>query len=212
MDTATATATAIPEEKPLVYSQVRASIQDGDIILFQGARKLSRAIRRVAHSAYSHVGLVLTWYGRRVLLSAEMPKVQALPLGLAVVGYRGRVDWYRLTPAARAALDIDRLALEALSNLGVEYGATTLLSLAAHYSLGLPPKDDAEEAGEATPHTMVCSEYVSRCFRKAGLDLSSRSDVETDPGEIARSPHIEFVGTLQRELESVEQARSEKAL
>lgn len=202
----------IPEAKPLLYSQVRDSIADGDVILFRGERKLSRVISRVAHSPYSHVGLVLTWYGRRILLSAEMPKVQALPLGLAVVGYRGRLDWYRLTPAARARLAIDRLALEALANLGVEYGATSLLSLAAHYSLGLPSKEDEDADREGTLHSVVCSQYVSRCFRRAGLDLSGKPDLESDPGEIARSPYLEFVGTLKRELDSVDQVREQGAL
>jgi hypothetical protein len=169
-------------------------------------------IRSVAHSAYSHVGLVLTWYGRRILLSAEMPKIQALPLGVAVAAYRGRVDWYRLRPEARARLDRDRLALEALVNLGIEYGVTTLGKLAAQYTLGLSSESGEEAEQEAVARSLVCSQYVSRCFRLAGLDLSKKSDLDTDPGEIARSPFLEFVGTLQREVQGAEQARADRAL
>lgn len=206
------TPTEIPAEKPLLYSQVRDAIQDGDIILFRGERKLSRVIRHVARSAYSHVGLVLTWYSRRILLSAEMPKIQALPLGLAVAGYRGRVDWYRLQPEARARLDRERLALEALVNLGIEYGVTTLGKLAAQYTLGLHSDESEASEQDEVAHSLVCSQFVSRCFRVAGLDLSGKSDLETDPGEIARSPLLEFAGTLKREVESAEQARASKAL
>ena len=204
----------LPPESPLLYSQVRDRIEDGDIILFQGERQLSTIIHQFSHAAYSHAGLVLTWYGRRILLSAELPKTQALPLGLAVAGYPGRVDWYRLRPAARAALNIEKLALEALVNLGVEYGATTLVKLAGHFTLGLPTHHSGDAASDEAQamHSLICSQYVSRCFRAGGVDLSSKADVDTDPGELARSPHLEFVGTLKRETTSVDEARAKKAL
>lgn len=202
----------IPAESPLLYSQVRDSISDGDIILFQGQRQLSRLIRQVASSAYSHVGLVLTWYGRRILLSAEMPKIQALPLGLAVAGYPGRVDWYRLRPEARSRVDRERLALEALVNLGVEYGVGTLGKLAATYTLGVHGPDSVDSDHDEVAHSLICSQFVSRCFRTAGLDLSPKSDLETDPGEIARSPYLEFVGTLQREVSTAAEARAQRIL
>lgn len=204
----------LPEEQPLLYSQVRESIQDGDVILFRGERKLSRLIRAVADIPYSHVGLVLTWYGRRVLLSAEMPKIQALPLGLAVAGYRGRIDWYQLTPQARSTLNRDALAIEALVNLGIEYGALTLVDLGAHYSLGTPVHEEEQGISDdaVTPRSMVCSQYVARCFRKAGLDLSEKSDVETTPSVIAGAPYFRYTGTLRRTVDSVQQARAERAL
>lgn len=203
----------IPPEKPLLYSQVRDQIQDGDVILFQGERQLSTLIRQFSHAAYSHAGLVLTWYGRRILVSAELPKTQALPLGLSVVGYPGRVDWYRLRPASRAALNVERLALEALVNLGVEYGASTLFKLAGHFTLGLPTHKSGDAGSDESQamRSLICSQYVSRCLRAGGVDLSGQADIDTDPGEIARSPQLEFVGTLKREINNVEQARAEKA-
>lgn len=206
--------TVLPPEQPVLYSQVRDAIQEGDVILFRGDRKLSRLISYIADSPYSHVGLVLTWYGRRILLSAEMPKIQALPLGLAVAGYHGRVDWYQLVPEARARLNRERLALEALTNLGIEYGARTLLDMGAHYTLGTEIHEEKHgiDDAAATPHSMVCSQYVSRCFRLAGVDLSDKSDVETNPSVIAGAPQLRFAGTLRREVDSAERARVEKAL
>lgn len=201
--------TALPKEHPLAYPEVRNSIEDGDIILFCGDRELSKLIARISNAAYSHAGLVLTWYGRRILLSAEMPKVQALPLGLAVAGYRGRVDWYKLVPEARARLDLERLALEALVNLGIEYGTDKIFSLAAHYTLGMHVDEKDEEE---TPQSMICSQYVSRCFRKAGVDLSSLSDVETVPGELAASPLLGYMGTLKPADKDITKARLQKAL
>ncbi len=201
--------TELPQEHPLLYPEVRDSIEDGDLILFCGEREISKLIARFSHAAYSHVGLVLTWYGRRILLSAEMPKIQALPLGLAVAGYPGRVDLYKLVPEARARLDLDKLASEALVNLGIEYGTDKIFSLAAHYTIGV---DIDEKDEEETPESMICSQYVSRCFRKAGVDLSSLSDVETVPGEIAGSPLVRFVGTLKPVDKDLAKARVQKAM
>jgi hypothetical protein len=199
----------LPPQKPISYAQVRNEICDGDIVLFSGEREVSKMIARFSHGAYSHVGLVLTWYGRRMLLSAEMPKIQVLPLGVAVAGYPGRVDWYRLVPEARAKLDCERLAVEALVNLGIEYGTTQLASLAAHYVLGvrLEEKDD-----EPVPKSMVCSQYVSRCFRRSGVDLSPLSDIETVPGEIAGSALLTFMGTLQPDHKGRDEARLNRSL
>lgn len=192
----------LPEERPVLYSQVRDSIEDGDIILFRGNKHISQAIAQISNSAYSHAGLVLTWFGRRLLLSAEAPKIQAIPLSVAVAAYDGRVDWYKLEAEARARLNIQKLAMEALANLGVEYGTTKLFDLAAHFVFGADVPDD-----EVRPRTMICSQYVSRCFRIGGSDLSPKSDLATVPGEIAASPLVAYIATLAKEAKDVEELR-----
>lgn len=198
----------LPDERPVPYSQVRDEIQDGDIILFRGNAELSRAISDISQSAYSHAGLVLSWYGRRMMLSAEMPKVQALPLSIVVAKYNGRIDWYKLVPEARAKLDMQRLAVEALVHLGIEYGTGKIFELASHFILGTDANDD----DDANPETMVCSQYISRCFRLAGMDLSPRSDLATVPGELAVSPMLRYQATLQKELDNVNDVRLHRAI
>lgn len=197
----------LPAERRVPYSQVRNRIEDGDVILFRGNAELSGVIRDIAQSAYSHVGIVLTWYGRRMLLSAEMPTVQAVPLGIVVAKYNGRIDWYKLTPEARAKLDIQRLALEALVNIGIEYGTEKLFELASHFIFGTEASDD-----NTRPRTVICSQYVSRCFRVAGLDLSPKSDLATVPGEIADCPYLGYQATLHKEVESVDEVRETRGI
>lgn len=197
----------LPAERRVPYSQVRDDIEDGDVILFRGNAELSHVIGDISHSAYSHAGLVLSWYGRLMLLSAEMPKVQAIPLSIVIAKYNGRIDWYKLVPEARAKLDLQRLAIEALVHLGIEYGTEKLFQLASHFILGTEADDD-----NANPSTMVCSQYVSRCFRLAGMDLSLKSDLATVPGEIAVSPLLCYQATLQKEVASVDQVRVERAI
>lgn len=197
----------LPNERLVPYSRVRSEISDGDVILFRGNAELSKVISDISQSAYSHTGLALTWYGRRMLLSAEMPKIQVLPLSIVVAKYNGRIDWYKLVPEARARLDIQKLALEALVNLGVEYGTDKLFELASHFILGTEADDD-----NANPRTMVCSQYVSRCFRLAGMDLSPKSDLATVPGEIAVSPLLRYQATLQKDIGTVEEVRNLRAI
>lgn len=197
----------LPNERLVPYSRVRSEISDGDVILFRGNAELSKVISDISQSAYSHAGLALTWYGRRMLLSAEMPKIQVLPLSIVVAKYNGRIDWYKLVPEARARLDIQKLALEALVNLGVEYGTDKLFELASHFILGTEADDD-----NANPRTMVCSQYVSRCFRLAGMDLSPKSDLATVPGEIAVSPLLRYQATLQKDIGTVEEVRNLRAI
>lgn len=197
----------LPTERSVPYSQVRDDIEDGDVILFRGNAELSHVISDISLSAYSHAGLVLNWYGRRMLLSAEIPNVRAIPLGLVISKYNGRIDWYKLVPEARAKLDMQKLALEALVYLGVEYGTEKLFQLASHFILGTEANDD-----DGNPSTMVCSQYVSRCFRLAGLDLSPKSDLATVPGEIAVSPYLCYQATLQKEIGTLDEARIKRAI
>ncbi len=197
----------LPVERRVFYSQVRDSIEDGDIILFRGNKQISQAIAQISRSAYSHAGLVLTWFGRRMLVSAEAPKIQAIPLSIAVTAYDGRVDWYKLEAEARAQLNVQKLALEALTNLGVEYGTTKLFDLAAHFVFGADVPDD-----EANPRTMICSQFVSRCFRVGGADLSPKSDLATVPGEIAASPLVAYIATLSKDEESADAVRDRQAI
>lgn len=197
----------LPAERRVSYSLLRDQIDDGDVILFRGNAELSQVISNISQSAYSHAGLVLTWYGRRMLLSAELPRVQAIPLSLKVATYNGRIDWYKLTPEAREKLDIQRLAVEALTNLGVDYGTSKLFDLASHFILGTDANDD-----DANPSTLVCSQYVSRCFRLAGMDLSLKSDLATVPGEIAVSPYLCYQATLQPDTDNVAEVRANAAI
>lgn len=197
----------LPAENRVTYSQVRDEIEDGDVILFRGEAELSHVISGISQSAYSHAGFVLSWYHRRMLLSAEMPKVQALPLSIKVAHYKGRIDWYKLLPEGRAQLDLERLAVEALTNLGLEYGTSKLFELASHFILGTDANDD-----DCCPETFVCSQYVSRCFRLAGLDLSAKSDLATVPGEIAISPVLRYQATLLPDLENATEVRVRRAI
>ena len=184
--------TAPPTEPQVRYEDIRSQVADGDILLFRGTVFLSRMIEAVSHGSYSHCAITADWGERKMVLQAElMGGVQAVPMSVAVGTYRGRVDWYRIAPAWRDKVDVAKLLAEARADLGLTYATSELLRVAAHSLFGAALPDDCDN-----PHALFCSQYVERCFRKAGLSLCQDSDVGTSPSEIAASGVVEFKGMI----------------
>jgi hypothetical protein len=176
----------------LKYDDIRDRVEDGDVVLFRGTIFLSKVIEQVSHGTYSHCAIAADWGERKMLLQAElMGGVQAVPMSVAVGTYTGRVDWYKIAPARRAKLDIAALLAEARADLGLTYATSELLRVAAHNVFGAQLPADCDN-----PHALFCSQYVERCFRKAGLSLTSTSDVGASPSDIAASGVLELQGTI----------------
>ena len=83
------------------YSDVRDSIENGDVLLFRGSLLHSRIIQRWTRSVYSHVGLAL-WIrtdGVKRLMVIEAMEgrgIQLFPLSEYL--QRGdHVDWFAIT-------------------------------------------------------------------------------------------------------------------
>lgn len=189
----------------LQYGAIRDRVEDGDIVLFRGTIFLSRIIEEVSHGSYSHCAIAANWGERKMLLQAElMGGVQAVPLSVAAGTYNGRVDWYKIAPAWRAKIDIAAMLEEARADLGLTYATSDLLRVAAHSLFGarLPPDCD-------NPHALFCSQYVERCFRKAGVALCKDSDVGTSPSAIAASELLQFQGIIAHDPDIVPDRHSD---
>jgi hypothetical protein len=181
-----------PEPKMVQYNDVRSQIADGDVILFRGTILLSRIIELISHGDYSHCAIAADWGERKMILQAEfVGGVQAVPLSIAVGTYNGRVDWFRIKPDQRKRLDIAALMAEARANLGLGYAKEGMLKAAEHYIFGAHITDDPGDA-----RALFCSQYVTRCFRKAGATLSTDTDADTSPTEISTSGVLEYQGTF----------------
>jgi hypothetical protein len=180
------------DPKQLKYGEIRDQVDDGDIILFRGTIFLSRVIETVSGGVYSHCAIAANWAERKMLLQAELTGgVQAVPLSVAVGTYKGRVDWYKIAPDWRRQLDIPALLKEARADLGLTYATSELFRVAAHTLFGARLPDDCDN-----PQALFCSQYVERCFRKAGTALCKDSDVGTSPSEIAASKVLQFQGII----------------
>jgi hypothetical protein len=184
-------ADASAPDDTLRYDDIRKGIDDGDVILFRGTVTTSRIIEAVTQGAYSHSALAVWWGDRLMLCQAGGSGVEAVPMSVALATYAGAVDWYKLHPEARALVDMAALLGEAKADLGLPYSHMSLVREGAHRLFGtsLPPE-------EASPSGLVCSQYVSRCFRKAGLPLCDKADLDTAPTDIATSSVLELIGTI----------------
>jgi hypothetical protein len=181
-----------PEEREIAYADARDRVRDGDLFLFRGEFLISKLFRRVDHSFYSHAALAAWWGDRLMILQAEGTGIQAIPMSVAIGTYPGRADWYTLKREEIPEFDakLRGVLREARSDLGLAYGYVDLLRNIARWAVRVRLADPSR------PRAMFCSEYVERCFREAGMSLTSRPDIVTFPKHIAASKLASYVGSI----------------
>ena len=182
----------VPLERLQAYGQVRNQVEDGDVFLFRGRYLISRLFEKVDFSYYSHAALSAWWGDRLMILQAEGPGIQAVPMSVAVAEYPGRVDWYKLKRESFPDLEkrLGAVLVEAKSDLGLSYGFGDLLRNIWHWIAKVKLADPVN------PRAMFCSEYVERCFREGGMSLTGKPDITTFPKDIAASPHLGYMATI----------------
>ena len=175
------------------YQDLREQMKTGDLLLFRGNRLLSGVIERLSDSPYSHVAIVARWRDRVVAFQADLRGVEVLPASTMVCRYSGKVDWWSLKQELReGSFKEHELFNTALTLLGIKYGYWRLFELGVRIVLGrtLNPKD-----AHATPDSLFCSEFVSRCYRNASGDLldvnKTANDASTSPADFAASGFFE---------------------
>lgn len=199
------------QTKPsFVYTDIRLNIRDGDMLLFQGSKMLSRFIRWGSNSLYSHSGVAAWWENRLLVFQAGARGIEVLPMSSAVDAYDGQVDWYSLKEEHFGQVDRKALVNTAVELLGRSYAHKGLVNLAYRMALGryrgLP---DACES----PDSMFCSQYVSYCYRLAGLDLvKDADDASTSPQDLAGSPYVILRGVLHANVQDKAKRKADAAL
>ena len=176
------------------YQDLREQLKTGDLLLFRGNRLLSGVIERLSDSPYSHVAIVARWHDRVVAFQADLRGVEVLPASTMVCKYSGKVDWWSLKQELREGpFQEEALFNTALTLLGIKYAYWRLFELGLRIVLGrtLNPKD-----AHATPDSLFCSEFVSRCYRNAApgnlLDVDKMAnDACTSPADFATSGFFE---------------------
>jgi hypothetical protein len=195
----TKSASAGREERRGDYSHVRPQIQDGDVLLWRGNYATSIVFRFLTRSPYTHAAIAARWGDRLMILQAELVGIQAVPLSATVKRYNGLVDWYRIKDEYRSA--VDKVLAKATGDLGRAFGIVAVIRSTwkrflratgiVHRRLGLSLNPKSPRA-----RAMFCSQYVSSCFRAGGLQLTSRPDIDTLPGDIKDSDVLEFQVTI----------------
>jgi hypothetical protein len=185
----------------LDYGEARSQIRTGDVFLFQGTALLSRFIRWGSDSPYSHAGIALWSHDRLMVVQAELRGVEVLPASQAVIRYDGQVDWWQPTEAVRERLREAALVNAAIDELGKPFAVWPLVALVARMfrreDWGNP------DPGRDEPD-YFCSQLVSRCYRKGGVDLvPDKADHDTSPGDLSRSGMLQYCAVLHHHPEGV---------
>ncbi|MFT3925692.1 MAG: hypothetical protein QM778_24335 [Myxococcales bacterium] len=190
---ATQAAEPRPAAEPRVqYPSAREQIQTGDVLLFRGTSAVSRIIRWGSRSPYSHAGLAAWWGDRLIVFQAVSHGAQVIPLSSAVDAYDGQVDWW--TPHAGVTVDRERLVEHAVTMLGRAYAFHGVFDLMWRMT---QRRFRGMKDRRAAPKELFCSQYVSYCYRKAGIDLvDGTDDGSTSPGDLANSGRLVFRGIL----------------
>jgi hypothetical protein len=184
----------VTEQRVLVhYGGIRGKIRDGDILLFRGKSWISRIIRRITRSPYSHAAIVAWWDDRLMVLEAVGKGIVVSRMSVVVNQYSGKVELWT-TDEDLARTEVIRTAQRLL---GKRYSLYKLMVNLRRLVFGRPRHEEADP--EAPPDDFVCSEFVSRVWRAGGIDLvGDASDLYTKPSDIARSPRLRKVGGVVR--------------
>ncbi len=176
------------------YAEVRPEIQDGDVLLFQGRRLLSYAIRWVTGSQYSHAGVVARWGERLMVLEADEAGVIAVPISRCVQTYYGGVEWWTFD----GPLDRPKVVDDARTQLGKRFAVWGMIRVLRRFWSRQVVARVAPDP-KRPPTRFFCAQYVSFAYRAGGVDLvpPERDDVTT-PADIATAHGMRRIAVLKR--------------
>lgn len=173
------------------YTRARPEFTDGDVLLFRGRGPMSRMIRTLTTSPYSHVGLVMRFEGHVYCVEAVGKGVRLILMSEAVRQYHGGIDYYRLREATpeqrRGALGF------CLQQLGKLYDHAGLLRFLAVLVLRRKPRAWRDRY-------WFCSELVAAAYRSHGITLAPERPAYTSPADLALSPLLQLSFVIKPEV------------
>jgi hypothetical protein len=208
----------------LPYKEAKVLINEGDILLFRGTGWISKLIYTQTQTYYSHVALASWVNGRANTEDGRLECVEfrewrggrSISLKRAVDDHRGRIDVYRPIPTfSKISFDQEtkttnlvkkdfngRAVTDILRDLtGLPYGWKRIWWLIKYKLVGirvfLIPIDTFIDDKVHDIVYPVCSTTVAYAFNINDYDLIyNRSDSYTEPGDIAKSPRINYLFTI----------------
>lgn len=181
------------EELPVAsYEVIRSTLKSGDLLFASGDYLISRAIRKVTDSPWSHVGIVfhLQSIDRMLLLeSVEDMGVRFAPLSKYLSDYeknkpyKGRIVLARCNDVTGTAMDnIARFGIDELTR---PYDKDEIGKILARITLGIGKKKRDRE--------YICSELVYECFASAGREFAYNKGGFISPEDIWRDGEVELI-------------------
>jgi Permuted papain-like amidase enzyme, YaeF/YiiX, C92 family len=179
----------------LPYSDLRSKLQSGDILFTSGDYLVSKAIRKMTSSPWSHVGIVfrLDSIDRMLLLeSVEDMGVRFAPLSKYLLDYENGKPYKGRAVLARCS-QVKSEVVAALSRFGIDeltqpYDKDEIAKILARITLGMGRKERDRE--------YICSELVYECFSKAGREFHFDTRGFISPENIWCDPQVSLVGRI----------------
>ncbi len=181
-----------PGYQPLTTNdpeQLRRTLRPGDVLLVEGNRRISVAIKYLTQSTWSHAALYIGDALSRgpsdpdppVLIEADLLHgVWAVPLS------RYEHMHTRICrPVGLAPEDRDRVVRAAIARLGQTYDLKNVVDL-ARYLLPTPPvpirwRRRMLALGSGEPTRAICSTLIAQLFQAAGYPILPRIEIQPAP-------------------------------
>jgi hypothetical protein len=187
---------------PLKYSETRATLRTGDLVLFSGRGTVSNMIKYGTLSNWSHCGMVVKmeqydfitiWESTTLSnipdLESEMPLmgVQLVPLSERLKKYDGDVAIRRLKGGELSNDDINKLMLLRKQLKGKRYELSKMELFKAAY-------DGPFGANIEDLSSIFCSELVAEAYQSLGLLDDVKASNEYTPADFSEKRMKNLLG------------------
>jgi hypothetical protein len=192
-------------------SAVSPRICDGDLLLCAGHDAFSRVIGASTHSAWTHVAFAWRWpsLGRIIVFEAvQKIGVRAVPLAnflrqssTGKKPYPGKIvlarhdDFFAKVLGRGKSAAARRFADRAVDLIGDRFDALEVLKIAARIGLGTVERKMPRSLGPR--NKFICSEYVARCYRSAGIQIQWDRRGFIAPADFANDPKVEAIARFR---------------
>jgi len=173
--------------------RLAAALIPGDVLLVEGNRRVSTAIKYLTQSTWSHAALYVgdfqsTGHGvdAPTLIEADMELgVIAVPL-TSVAGVNTRI----CRPVGLEPQDCQRVCQYAIDRLGLKYDLRNIIDL-ARYLLPVPPvpvywRRRMLALGSGDPTRAICSTLIAQAFQSVHYPILPRVERQALSGAEAR--------------------------
>lgn len=170
--------------------RLAAVLEPGDVVLVEGNRRVSTAIKYLTQSTWSHAALYVGDFaktGRGVhaptLIEADIEKgIVAVPL-VSLAGVNTRI----CRPVGLSAGDCERVCQYATERLHLQYDLKNIIDL-ARYLLPVPPvparwRRRMLALGSGDPTRAICSTLIAQAFQSVRYPILPRIERRMLDGE-----------------------------
>ena len=196
----------LTEMKPVPYAKARALVQNGDLLLCSATDPFSRLIRWSTKTPWSHIAVAYRIESLdRVMVFEAVEKigVRTVPLSTFISKTSGGVHPYPgkiLLARDQRFEGVDDKKKRAMydfafQRLGDRFAPGEIAKIAVRMMLGRMARKMPKMLG--AKNEFICSEYVAKCYAKAGLKIPWDGLGFIAPGDFALAPDVQAIAQIK---------------